>query len=184
MYWPLCTVSLAILGHPSLWKSEVEVGNGSRKWMTLPSHRTLVYRARPSLPRVILLSHALNYKRVWRGGREKSFVCFHNTHLTTTTRCAQVRAVTQFLHSDLIGQRLMNTNDFCLSRRATRAYWRAGASQPSRTAGSDFSIYIYMYIYIYIGIYIYIYIGIYTRRMHGIVGERERSNCTVDMRCI
>ena len=24
---------------------------------------------RPSLPRVILLSHALNYKRVWRGGR-------------------------------------------------------------------------------------------------------------------
>ena len=30
----------------------------------------LVYRARPSLPRVILLSHALNYKRVWRGGRE------------------------------------------------------------------------------------------------------------------
>ena len=33
-----------------------------------------------------------------------------------------------------------------------RVYWRAGASQPSRTAGSDFSI------YIYIGIYIYIYI--------------------------
>ena len=30
----------------------------------------VVYRARPSLPRVILLSHALNYKRVWRGGRE------------------------------------------------------------------------------------------------------------------
>ena len=30
----------------------------------------LVYRARPSLPRVVLLSHALNYKRVWRGGRE------------------------------------------------------------------------------------------------------------------
>ena len=30
----------------------------------------LVYRATPSLPRVILLSHALNYKRVWRGGRE------------------------------------------------------------------------------------------------------------------
>ena len=28
----------------------------------------LVYRARPSLPRVILLSHALNYKRVWREG--------------------------------------------------------------------------------------------------------------------
>ena len=23
-----------------------------------------------------------------------------------------------------------------------------------------------------------------TRRMHGIVGERERSNCEVDMRCI
>ena len=23
-----------------------------------------------------------------------------------------------------------------------------------------------------------------TRRMHGIVGERERSNCVVDMRCI
>ena len=38
---------------------------------------------------------------------------------------------------------------------------RAGASQPSRTAGSDFSI----------------YIGRYTGRMHGIVGERERSNC-------
>ena len=51
-------------------------------------------------------------------------------------------------------------------------YWRAGASQPSPTAGSDFSI------------YIYIYIGIYTRRMHGIVGERERSNCVVDMRSI
>ena len=49
-------------------------------------------------------------------------------------------------------------------------YWRAGASQPSRTSGSDFSI--------------YIYIGIYTRRMHGIVGERERSNCVVDMRCL
>ena len=31
---------------------------------------SLVYRARPSLPRVMLLSHALNYKRVWRGGRE------------------------------------------------------------------------------------------------------------------
>ena len=30
----------------------------------------LVYRARPSLPRMMLLSHALNYKRVWRGGRE------------------------------------------------------------------------------------------------------------------
>ena len=30
----------------------------------------LVYRARSSLPRVILLSHALNYKRVWRGRRE------------------------------------------------------------------------------------------------------------------
>ena len=30
----------------------------------------LVYRARPSLPRVIILSHELNYKRVWRGGRE------------------------------------------------------------------------------------------------------------------
>ena len=59
-------------------------------------------------------------------------------------------------------------------------YWRAGASQPSRTAGSDFSIYIYIYIYIGIDIYIYIY----TRRMHGIVGERERSNCVVDMRCI
>ena len=44
---------------------------------------------------------------------------------------------------------------------------RAGASQPSRTSGSDFSI----------------DIGIYTRRMHGIVGERERSNCVVDMRC-
>ena len=29
-------------------------------------------------------------------------------------------------------------------------YWRAGASQPSRTAGSDFSIYRYIYIYIYI----------------------------------
>ena len=28
----------------------------------------LVYRARPSLPCVILLSHALNYKRVWSGG--------------------------------------------------------------------------------------------------------------------
>ena len=25
---------------------------------------------------------------------------------------------------------------------------------------------------------------IITRRMHGIVGERERSNCVVDMRCI
>ena len=24
----------------------------------------------------------------------------------------------------------------------------------------------------------------HTRRMHGIVGERERSNCVVDMRCI
>ena len=36
-------------------------------------------------------------------------------------------------------------------------YWRAGASQP---AGSDVSR----------------YIGIYTRRMHGIGGERERSN--------
>ena len=35
-------------------------------------------------------------------------------------------------------------------------------------------------IYIYIGIYM----GIYTRRMRGIVGERERSNCVVDMRCI
>ena len=57
-------------------------------------------------------------------------------------------------------------------------YWRAGASQPSRTSGSDFSIYIYIYIYIYR------YMGIYTRRMHGIVGERERSNCVVDMRCI
>ena len=32
--------------------------------------QSLVYRARPSLPRVVLLSHALNYKRVWRGGRE------------------------------------------------------------------------------------------------------------------
>ena len=51
-------------------------------------------------------------------------------------------------------------------------YLRAGASQPSRTSGSD------LYIYIYIGIIIY------TRRMHGIVGERERSNCVVDMRCI
>ena len=30
----------------------------------------IVYRARPSLPRVILLSHALNYKRMWRGGRK------------------------------------------------------------------------------------------------------------------
>ena len=30
--------------------------------------------------------------------------------------------------------------------------WRAGASQPSRTSGSDFSIYIY--IYRYMGIYI------------------------------
>ena len=29
-----------------------------------------MYRASPSLPRVILLSHALNNKRVWRGGRE------------------------------------------------------------------------------------------------------------------
>ena len=35
-------------------------------------------------------------------------------------------------------------------------YWRAGASQPSRTSGSDFSIYIYIYIGIYMGIYIYI----------------------------
>ena len=26
--------------------------------------------------------------------------------------------------------------------------------------------------------------SIQTRRMHGIVGERERSNCVVDMRCI
>ena len=33
-------------------------------------------------------------------------------------------------------------------------YWRAGASQPSRTSGSDFSIYIYIYIYRYMGIYI------------------------------
>ena len=61
-------------------------------------------------------------------------------------------------------------------------YWRAGASQPSRTSGSDFSIYIYIYIIIYI--YIYMYMGIYTRRMHGIVGERERSNCVVATRCI
>ena len=38
-------------------------------------------------------------------------------------------------------------------------HWRAGASQPSRTSGSDFSIYIYIYI-LYIYIYIYIYIGI------------------------
>ena len=30
----------------------------------------LVYRALDPLSRVILLSHALNYKRVWRGGRE------------------------------------------------------------------------------------------------------------------
>ena len=39
-------------------------------------------------------------------------------------------------------------------------YWRAGASQPSRTSGSDFSIYRYIgrYIYIYIYIYIYVYI--------------------------
>ena len=29
-----------------------------------------------------------------------------------------------------------------------------------------------------------IFLGIYTRRMHGIVGERERSNCVVDLRCI
>ncbi len=36
-------------------------------WSVRPS---VVYRARPSLPHVILLSHALNYKRVWRGGRE------------------------------------------------------------------------------------------------------------------
>ena len=56
--------------------------------------------------------------------------------------------------------------------RARLYNWRAGASQPSRIAGSDFSI-------IYIGRYIY-----YTRRMHGIVGERERSNCVVDMGCI
>ena len=27
-------------------------------------------------------------------------------------------------------------------------YWRAGVSQPSRTSGSDFSIYIYIYIFI------------------------------------
>ena len=38
-------------------------------------------------------------------------------------------------------------------------YWRAGASQSSRTAGSVW-------------------------RMQGIVGERERSNCVVDMICI
>ena len=50
-------------------------------------------------------------------------------------------------------------------RYVQRPLLRAGASQPSRTAGSDLSI----------------YIGIYTRRMHGIVGERERSNCVVDM---
>ena len=31
----------------------------------------VVYRARPSLLRVILLSHALNYEHVWRGGREE-----------------------------------------------------------------------------------------------------------------
>ena len=29
-------------------------------------------------------------------------------------------------------------------------YWRAGASQPSRTSGSDFSIYIYIYICIWV----------------------------------
>ena len=33
--------------------------------------RWVVYR---SLPRVILLSHALNYKRVWRGGSKKLLV--------------------------------------------------------------------------------------------------------------
>ena len=79
--------------------------------------QSLVYRA---IPRVVLLSHALNYKRVWRGGREGLAevisIHSHNTHLTTTTRYyrrAQVRATTRILHSDLIGQRLMNTNDFC-----------------------------------------------------------------------
>ena len=30
------------------------------------------------------------------------------------------------------------------------SYWRAGASQPSRTAGSDFLRFFYIYIYIYI----------------------------------
>ena len=44
-------------------------------------------------------------------------------------------------------------------------YWRAGASQPSR---SDFYIWVY----------------IYTRRMRGIVGERERANLVVHLAAI
>ena len=40
------------------WKSEVEVGNGSRKWMTLPSHRHN-FLSRAAAPHaLIILTHA------------------------------------------------------------------------------------------------------------------------------
>ena len=74
----------------------------------------LVYRARPSLPRMILLSHALNYKRVWRGGRSHEALTNQiAVHVTISRSSCQV-GVMKINYEYILSA--------TLSRRATRAY--------------------------------------------------------------